>query len=475
MLGQGHGSKALRVFAALVVVLSALGPGFGPASMTDTASAEWVDCSLSDSLIGAAYNTIVGATNDCRWESGTAADYANVTATDAYASALALKDSTESYTTTVANFQANSRSVAYSKAKISVVRSLENGSGANVMSNNANQTTRDYYSRQIASVLTDWNAKAEQIDHLSSTPLQHSIIDDGTDTGNLFRTEQGNYTLPNGTQHPVTVLVGHHTGGYFGIAPVDLGSSRDADSKWVTATDPSGSNTVRVLDGDAHGNLIREAENQSQQVQANMWQYAQGVESQYQAGELNATTMYQNDPTLLAQEASTSFNSTGYYGYAAVQLASIGYSGDLNQSHVVEVGGANYTGTLFFSDAGTTFNTGQSYDFENVSGSVYMAVSDGPNNASGIVRLDHRGTSFVIHEATNTKTGEAVTTTTPQRYVYQTADATALSSEIDRLQELRTVYEEQATNAGTGINLGTEDKAIVAGAVLVLLLLLTRN
>ena len=114
------------VFALLLVSAAAIS-GFVPgASPVGDASAEWKDCTLADPLLGAAYNTLIGADSGCRWESGTSADYENMSATDAYASGIAMRDATNSYVSTTGNFLENGRAVAMSKAKIEMVNELNN-------------------------------------------------------------------------------------------------------------------------------------------------------------------------------------------------------------------------------------------------------------------------------------------------------------------------------------------------------------
>jgi hypothetical protein len=109
---------------------------------------------------------------------------------------------------------------------------------------------------------------------------------------------------------------------------------------------------------------------------------------------------------------------------------------------------------------------------DNYSGVFYMAVQKDDGNAS-IVNLEDYGSSFVIEEATNTKTGEAVNTTEVQTYTYETTDASQLQEEIDRLHELRAEYEEQVSAASGGDSssgMDTQTLAVAAllGAVAVL-------
>lgn len=491
--------RIASVVTALALVLAAVGGGLGPMSATQTASAEFKNCSFNDSIISAGLSTLAGDTSGCYWDPGLGGDTENITATDAYATSLGIKDSTDNYLTTLSNFNENSRTVAYSKAKIATVQGLENVTSESVVKNDANSSSDDYYSRQQISVINDWNAKAEQLRYLNSTGLTTKIGTDST-RGLLGAGDYSyNYTLVNGTTVQVELLTeiyasqnyepNYYWGplaarevpnGYVSGASTDGIGHPDNSPKYakVVVNDPETSETTKLFNVSRYSARLVEIEDQAQQVRDNMDQYVSGVYSQYNAGELNATTIAQNDPTLIATEASTSFNSTGYYGYAAASLASIGAAGDLNQSHVVSINGANYTGTLFYNgDQTPELQTGETYSFSNFSGTWYMAASSTPTNETGIIRLDNRGgDTFTVESATNTQTGEAVNTTTTQRYVYETANASTLAEEVDRLEELREFYQEQASaSGGVGINLGTDDKAIIGVLAVAVILLLTRD
>jgi hypothetical protein len=475
--------RIASVVTALALVLAAVGGGLGPLSATSTASAEWKDCDLSNGAFivpAAAYNTVMGV-DGCRWESGSQAEYDNITATDAYANAAGISDSVDSYTTQTDNFQQDARSVAYTKAKIEVVRALENGTSESQAQLRANQTVADYYAQMQLNILKDYNAKLTQISYLANTslgaPTDWKRVGQGIANTTDTAVATGTYplTLANGTTFPVKTINAPasaevwDTPYYFS----------DNTGQWdLVYQSPGGGDHVSVMQVDRYWDLFKAADVQAHQVGQNIDPYVTEVYSQYETGQLNATDIVRNDPTLLAEQASTNYNSTGYYGYAAVQLASIGAAGDVNASHVISVdGGSNFTGTLFYTgEDRETFQTGETYQFSNLNGSVYLAASDGPNNASGIVYLNEKGSNFTIVEATNTQTGESVNKTVTQKYVYESANATALQSEIDRLEELRNRYEEQAAaNSGVGINLGTEDKAIIGVIAAVVLVLALRD
>ncbi|UVE49636.1 hypothetical protein KU306_12040 [Haloferax larsenii] len=476
-------------------------PGVSPVG---TASAEWVECSITDPLVGAAYNTIIGADSGCRWESGGQTDVENLTATDAYANGLALKDSSDSYLTQTENFVEDTRTVAYTKAKISLINDINNGTNVSQAKNNANETVEDYYSQIERNIIADWNQKTLQAEYLTNTSLNvypyHSGHYGGaTSSMNSDYRELGfggdaadqgrgwaNYTLMNGSNVSVRYVIHDH--GTFNSgedalwAPdendVDVSTLAMLDA--IAIEDPNNtSNLPHVLDRNRIAAVIDDLDAQASQVKSNMGPVADGYYAEYQAGDINSTELAMLDPSVIAAEASTDLNSTGYYSYAAVQLAAIGAEGSLNTSHNLTVsGGASnvtFDGTLFYSgdDAPAGWDTNTTYNMSSFNGTFYFVVSPSDvNNSSYMTDLSTHGTHFTINEATNAATGESLNTTTIHKYVYEDTNATALQSQIDQLQELRNYYETQASGGSSsgGINTKLLGGALLVGAAAVLLI-----
>lgn len=466
--------ESLRRLGAVLTALLLIsgGVGMSPAGpAVGTASAEWVDCGLSDPLLGAAYNTIIGADSGCRWSAGTSTDYENISQTDAYASALGMKDSADSYTTAVGNFQQNARTVAYSKAKLTMVNELNNGSTVSVARAAVNETVESYYSRQQTEIVADWEAKMTQAGYLIGSQNLTSRVDNET-VDSFDGYLNNSYTLANGTSTDVLQLriVSGGTG---------TGMGWGNPGAYFEAQDPDTSTYTDVVRAREYLDLFNEADSQATQVKANMAPYVDEVYAQYAVGELNSTDLATIDPAVIGQEASTSFNSTGYYGQAAIMLASIGAGGDLNASHNLTVGSTTLDGTLFYTgdDAPTNgWNTSQTYNMSDYSGTFYMAVQK-PDGNGTVVDLETYGSSFTINTATNTQTGESLNATKVQTYTYDSTNASALAEEIDRLRALREEYESQATGGGgIGIDIGGAGTGvIVALGAVVILMVVTRD
>lgn len=493
-------NRAMSVAMALMLISGMWAPILGGASPVQRAQAEWSEeCDITDSLLGAAYNTITGAATGCRWIAGDQTDVENLTATDAYATSLALKDSQDSYVSTTNNFVQNTRTVAMSKAKIEVVNGLNNGDSVSVTHNEVNQTIRDYYSRVEVEIIKDWNAKARQIDYLTNTSLSMTLYAQTSAGVGGEITNEGapspypatNYTLRNGSQIEVWAL----GDAPYPVTPVGEGNGYDG---YVVANDPSSGSSPEVLDTSKYGyigmsynpqdhasanaQLLNQIQAQSQWAVDNMAEYVPAVYDQYAAGEIDSTDLATSDPSVIASEASTSYNDTGYYSYAAIQLAAVGVGGNVNVSHQLVTGdGTNLNGTLYYTDSDTPADgwaTGTTYNFSDYNGTFYFVRSE--DTGSRVVELSTYGENFTIQQATNTDTGEEVTATQIQTYTYSTANASNLAAEIEKLKELRAEYQAQQTTGDVGCVAACGDGSsvfpkngliyVVIGAAAVLLL-----
>ncbi|WP_410764745.1 hypothetical protein [Haloferax sp. DFSO60] len=462
--------KAGALTLAGVLVTTAATSGVVPnSSPVGTASAEWSeDCDLRDSALVAFTLSIVDPNGDgCRWFPGETADYENMSEVDAYASTLGVKDNTETFLTTNENFMQDTRSVAWSKAKLTIINELNNGSSLSQVKAAANQTVLDYYAGIEYNVMSDYSAKVSQMRYIDQeTPLSvqwYDPTDDRAETGSWV-VDKFNYTTMNGTDIPYDSFQGSVDNNW-----LSWHQSSGKDPYYVEVQDPDTSNWVTIYDTADYRSVRGGLYNQKDQVQSNVDAYVDALAAQYTAGDINSSDIVNLDPSILAEQAATDYNSTGYYSFAAVQLAALGASGDLNASHTVTVHGAvntTWNGTLFYTgDDGPTsgWETGTTYNISDYNGTFYLAYQN--DNQSGITDLSSSGTSFTIESAVNTNTGEEMNTTISQTYIYKSTNASALQEEIDRLQQLREQYE--STNTGGAGSSGGLSTEIIGGAVLV--------
>jgi hypothetical protein len=253
------------------------------------------------------------------------------------------------------------------------------------------------------------------------------------------------------------------TGDYSALYHSSVSPSRTIDS----------ADRAFMLDGSERAALLTEIASANTQMRDNLDLWVGNYHSSYTAGDINETDLL--DPTTLAQEFSTSYNDTGYYGYAAGSLAVQGTNGTFNESFTVELAdGTVLNGTLFtdWSPASTngSFVTGTTYNISNADAPVYFATNDG-------LRLIQQ--DFTITTLTDVKTGETVNETQLEDYNRQTADTSLTADQLAQLLELRQELDEKQAQAGGGGGLlgslgldGMSTGVILAlGAVVALFLL----
>jgi hypothetical protein len=518
--GRRVAAVALASFVIVTAMLSGVG---GPASPTGTVSAQGVtvneDCSNLDLIITGATLGLAEYTRDqperClqRYEP----DTSNLTATDQYASGLAMADSTDSFISVNDNLQQSAESQMWAEAKVEIINQLANNATEAEVLNASKDAARDYASVQINNVYADFGAKAAQVAYLddvnsSNVRYYYSASDDyrgvtnetitftvelpngenGTYTG--YQTHGGEWTAPfayDGTSYSTYLA---HT-----LPDGSTGGTYDGKRK-VYVRDPSDNSWNLVLNPTTYRNEVEEYQSTLSQVESGLDSYVNTTYQEWEAGNLTTEDIADSSPMTIGSMAATERNTTGYYGYANAQLASLGLSGDTNASHVVsttlnqtnytDTGRAyeqtpvNVTGTLFYTgDDNQTFQTGTTYNPDNLNGVVYMSVASMTNRTSGETVPYEGGfyeveSNFTVEDATNVRTGEPVNTTTMEPVDYSTTNVSQLSEELDRLKELRDYYEQQQAAAGGGFSLnfgGTGTGIGIALAAVVVLMIATRN
>ena len=402
------------------------------------------------------------------------------THTDHYQQGESWKSQNDGFFTSHENFAEDTSSIAFSKAKITIVNGLNDGNTSSVVKGEANQTVRDYYSRQQKEILMQADRYYRSAEYTDS--VNDSFINGG-EYDPITAWAEVEIQLINGST--VWVRLPAYDSGddnWISAPPQNTGNTRNATAtihgidspmqdRHPHYAPPSGDyseivplNLNRVIDN------LNTYGTQSQQVTQNVDVYVDGVYTEYQQGEINTTDIV--DPQTLASQAATDYNSSGYYSYAAIHLASLGYSGNMNSSMHVTTANNSYNGTLFYTaDDVDTFEVNQSYDPSTLNGTAYMAVQDGENGT--VVSLSE---TFTVESATNPKTGESMSNVTVEKYTYDSTNTSALASELDRLRQLREEYEQaQNTGGSGGFDLGGKTGAIGALLAVVVILALTRD
>jgi hypothetical protein len=486
---RSTGRRATSFVVAFAVVsgmvLSGVGPGGGAVG---TASA-WEmgtegECDALDYTVHlVSFQEVNGDSCDLRF--GDESDLSSHT--DHYQQGQSWNQSLGGYHQATSNFGNDTTALAWSKAKITIVNNLNDGNTSSVVKGEANETVRDYYSQQQLMLLNryeEYYISANYTRSANSNYIEYYKTNTG-DTLSFKGLAETEITLANGTtvwKHmPIVYDAGNvihvpirvsATTGNYRDNDASVANGIQADSHALRYTAPStGYNPVGPLLGNDKYDAWDKWADQEAQVTANVNTYVDGVYSEYQQGEINATDIA--DPQTLAQQAATDYNSSGYYSYAATNLAALGYAGDMGSSFHVTTANNSYNGTLFYTaDDVDQFETGTTYQLSSLNGSAYMAVQKDNGNGT-IIRLKE---DFTVESITDTSTGEAMTNTTIESYTYDSTNSSNLADEIARLSQLREEYEQAQTTGGTGgFDLGGNTGVIAGLLAVVALLALTRD
>lgn len=181
--------------------------------------------------------------------------------------------------------------------------------------------------------------------------------------------------------------------------------------------------------------LLEKIDEQFNRVIDNLAAYFDAVETS--GIEVNTTDLI--DPYVLASQLSTDYETTGYYGYAASELALLGLPLiGLNKTVVIEVNGSTYEGYLF-TNWNIVFEVNKTYTLPE--GYLMFIVTD-----YGIYQIPP-GTTFTI-KAIRDRYGNELTNTTIIQYVNHSGDIANLEKELEYLVKLMEEYKEMQTLSG---------------------------
>ncbi len=496
--------SVMTVSLCLMLVSGMWAPVLGASPVGTAQAASYAAC--SDASAGGALLNLMGF-SESEIEKYTDVDDAcgredlyNVTDSAVYSQMLTSKESRYQYSVTTQNTLQDSRSTAMAKAKIEIIESLNEEENETVARENAQERVDTYYSRMIYNLVQRWNLFVETSYDAADSSFSGSVYCVGTGDGDsdpvsAIHRQAGDpegtgVQLPNGTTVDAYGLE-CGSGGWVTFGP----EGQDHENKLMVSF--NGSETK--VWGDYSNNepwYLQNVENDMQsqhdQIESNVDTVVTEVYQKYEAGELNSSDLAESSPTAVAQEASTDLNSTGNYAYANAALASVGLAGQTNASHEITLeDGTQIEGTLFLTGSNLALETGQTYNPEDINGSVIMTVSsltaNGTTRTGSDVQNYHPiNQNFTIESATNTKTGEAVEVTQPQEKNYTTTNTSRIEQELKELRDAREFYRQQATlgsgggapgggSSGISFDFGKEAMVYVAALAAAAFLVFGRN
>lgn len=363
------------------------------------------------------------------------------------------------------NYLTDARAVAMSEAKVSVWNALANNATEAQALQEGREAADGFYYHLFGNTLTRYSTSVAQGEYIYKVEQNNSdtpgdpwirpVYANGTETNfsssDPFTT--ADVSLPGGRSYElITFRLANgnivspwpaQTATPSGVQAVD-GPYLKVEGPDKTADGPGGAYTTIARSGEWHQQVM-DIDDQREQIRANIDTLVTETYDQYQPSEVNATDFL--DPSTIASRTATNYSSTGYYSFAAVQLATMGYEGSLNHSHTVETfRNRTISGTMFYTgnDLGQ-LTLDASYTPSNYGGTFLLATNNG-------IRTLNK--PFTVVGQKNTRTGETVGQVGLESYTYATTDASNLRTQLDKMATMDNEYNDAQAAAGGG---GTGD------------------
>ncbi|MBX0286787.1 hypothetical protein EGH22_10645 [Halomicroarcula sp. F28] len=432
---------------------------------------------------------------------------------DAYTASVSMAASQNGYLTTRNNLEQDARGLMWMEGKSAAIEALNNGANESEMNTAFDEAVNNYTSNLIENDMRQMSQQQAQAAYLAKQA-------GATNTSNGYvisaipATGEETFELPDGrivtikthmewveidsTQALYESMVFHNrqldndhpdvpnSEGVQKINDSAPFSSYDKyDTNRLKATHPSSpdsanamdlsdNQTVEAVDIVGYNQQITDWVVASYNVKQNGDEWINNSYQRFEAGEIDAVDFW--DPVTLANEASTSYGSTGFYSFANAELAALGLAGDANVSHEVQTnvtvsrynGPTNTTdasyntttypnatieGTVFLTgDGDMSLETGKTYDPANLSGTPVMTVANATagdgTEITGLGNYTDLKEPFTIESAIDTQSGDPVNVTTAEDENYETTNNTEFIRQIERLKAQRDAYQAMLSASG---------------------------
>lgn len=393
-----------------------------------------------------------------------------------------VEDNRNQSTHEAVNYMETSYGIAMTRAKVTGIENLNNGSTLSTAQSESLSIVNDWYTgiedqhrtRRNREILSLYDAiqKAETSSATTyktynpcndGSSAQSGIFDvaEGISSDDKLPNSVGNVTLENDT---VTMTNGSTHRSYSLHIQLETRSSADCtvtsatydysnytivndymdnsstyNNGEVVVRDSMNSNPVYYVKDSDWTDVYNEFTTYYDNARANVNGILDEIYTAYESGEVNLSD-YEMGSLEALKTASTNYNSTGLYSYKAVSLSQMGL--ETNDSYAFNVSwdnhGAEY-GQLFIGTDGIndTLEVNKTYDATGER--VEFVYQDGDVAKRAVVE-----DNFTIHSMENPDTGETVNQTVMQSYDFYTNSTEQLQEQILNNQRLL----EQATSSG---------------------------
>jgi len=419
---------------------------------------------------------------------------------EARQSAAEIKSWSETSRTQTNNSLTNLQTTLYASGQAVQVKAIKNGSSATEVNQRVNESINERVAKMQYNQLQAWNQRIQSILNLiretqsagiGSFLISYALGDNGSGWSSFPLSDKAdhfgrtNVTLANGTTYEAW---------YYDVRTssrkASNGTASDSPEVWTVSHMPADSidmpgNTgdhdfaapyrfstkpindqprIYLLDSEVETTSAENwnsLERKAQLAKENLAATTPSLVDQRAAGELNVSEVV--NPTTLAQEYATKYESTGNLAYARATAAASGYATpSLSNVSVMNVSTSNltYTGALFSQSAppNGTWVLNETYSTSTIDGTQLVATTSGE-----MVELDGEFTISSMRDAN----GETLNETSVREYSYETSNASQYIKLQQELNDLREeVANQTASTPGGGSSSGIDPK--VLGALLLL-------
>lgn len=448
---------AASFFAVIVVLTAVLA---APTAYSPAGTARGVhNCQFSDSLIFSISNSITGNNpSGCKLfhgdTSASSGSDSEETKTNLVTGAGGAFDHGRTYLTSSSNTLGGAESVARTVGLEAAYRAMENGSTKSQVRSEMQDAVRNHYSKVQANAIESYNTLALQMVDYESIENNDGGVPDtfvmyaGSSSESSYTglEQSGNisYSLVDGESKDIVEIT--RPSQSYNYAP----TSKEAGYTFYVGAQ-NDSYTTQSIDRplERYNETIWKADQQSQDVVANLDTYINNTYDGYTEGTINMTDFL--GPNTLAEEYAAEGDFQNWAVLRLSQMENADPPANLSQTGKfrIDEGLNTYEGILLSGENPPSgqFEAGGTYNSSDIPGSQYVVTNDSTHELTG---------EWTIESITNDD-GQQIENTTISSVNYSVANTSDYQGLIDRMKSLRAELNarDDALGGGGGLLGGT--------------------
>ena len=381
---------------------------------------------------------------------------------DIYNAALTQKSNNEVFTDVSDNYLNDSRSIAWMKAETAIAQAYANNSSKAVAKSKAKTAIRNYYAKKQVNMIERWNVSLRTHEELNEVAVQSGISKsfvsyDATSGGsqigwgNVESYDNSTMQLVNGSSHGVrTVILSLRDAKEFYPNTGVHVDDEDNHYRGLRVDPPTSEDDgIRYVSFASWKSNWGKTETLNTDLQNEVDPFVNATWTAFQNGKISASDvisrnnlMFRYGTDALNNSNQSLYDSTAALSTMGLATPSINSTGSMT----VEYQNVSYEGMVLAQEAPNgSWQTGTTYNTENIGGTVLLATTDGQ-------RIDMEG-EFTLASMKN-QDGDEIQETQATKVVYKTSNTSELLAKMDQIIELRKQIEATKPKPGGG---GTSD------------------